>query len=84
MYLKTKSVLQAEYSQSPLSRHQLQQSLSAFQAKSHGHADWADAQRRSLLEAQAVHFLQPDSVKVSPLWLHVPCHFKGHSCLLSA
>lgn len=68
MYLNAKNVLQAEYSQSPLSRQQLQQSLSAFQAKSHGHADWADAQRRSVLEAQAVHFLQPDSVEASPLW----------------
>ena len=72
MHLNTKNVLQAEYSQSPLSRQQLQQSLSAFQANSHAHADWADAQRRSVLEAQAVHFLQPDSVKVSPLWRRLP------------
>ena len=84
MHLKTRNVLQAEYSRIPLSRQQLQQSLSAFQAKSHGHADWGDAQRRSVLEAQAMHFLQPDSVKVSPLWLCHPCHSKDHFCLLSA
>ena len=59
--------MQAEYSQSDLSCQQLQQCLTAFQAKPVGHAAVADAQRRGILEAQAIHFLQPHSVSVSLL-----------------
>jgi len=59
--------MQAEYSQSDLSCQQLQQCLTAFQAKRVGPAAVADAQRRGILEAQAIHFLQPHSVSVSLL-----------------
>ena len=59
--------MQAEYSQSNLSCQQLQQCLTTFQAKSSGDAAVADAQRRGILEAQAIYFLQPRNVRVSLL-----------------
>lgn len=65
--LRERGNMQAEYSQSDLSCQQLQQCLTAFQAKPVGHAAVADAQRRGILEAQAIHFLQPHSVSVSLL-----------------
>ena len=58
-------MVQAEYSQSSLSRQQLQQRLDAFEAQSSENASGADAQRRGVLCAQAIHFLQPLDVLVS-------------------
>ena len=59
--------MQAQDSQSNLSRQQLQEHLDAFQARSLGLAKGADAQRRSILEAQALRFLQPHNAQVSLL-----------------
>ena len=56
---------QAQYTLSDSSRLQLQQCLDAFRGQSFGIADAADSQRRSVLRAQAMHFLQPQNVQVS-------------------
>ena len=57
-------MVQAQYSQSHPSRQQLQRCLDAFQGQSLGSIDVADSQRRSVLTAQAMHFLQPQDVQV--------------------
>ena len=57
-------MVQAQYSQSNPSQQQLQQCLDAFQGQSLGTANVADSQRRSVLTAQAMHFLQPQDVQV--------------------
>ena len=62
--------LQAEHSQSSLSRQHLQQRLTAFQAAPLAHAEKGDAQRRSVLEARALHSLHPQDVKVGRCTLY--------------
>ncbi len=80
--LRERGNMQAEYSQSDLSCQQLQQCLTAFQAKPVGHAAVADAQRRGILEAQAISLLaasqcqreSPLNVRADPARSHAVAH----------
>lgn len=60
-------MVQAQYSQSNLSRQRLQEHLDAFQAQSSGSAGVAEAQRQSIVKAESIHFLQPHDAQVSLL-----------------
>ena len=70
--------MQAEYSQSHLSRQQLEQCLDGFQLKLSGKARAADAQRRNILLAKAIHFLQPQDVQVSLVAMYGVLSRPGH------
>ena len=72
---QTICMLQAEHSQSNISRQHLEQRLTAFQATLLAHTEKGDVQRRSVLEARAQEMLRPRDVKVC----HEPAGHLGAS-----
>ena len=72
---QTLCMLQAEHSQSNISRQHLEQRLTAFQATPLAHTEKGGVQRRSVLEARAQRFLHPRDVKVC----HEPAGHLGAS-----